>query len=130
MHPNAELVHDYMGAWERGDIDAVREYYTDDLVFHFPGRSALAGDYHGREGFFDDFGGKVAALGARQEVLGVDDVLASDDRAMAIVRERYERNGKEPLELSRVGIYLIRDGKIAELWVRDDDQYAVDAFFS
>jgi hypothetical protein len=36
----------------------------------------------------------------------------------------------ETLELNRAVVYRIGSGKIVEFWVHDDDQDAVDAFFS
>jgi ketosteroid isomerase-like protein len=45
------------------------------------------------------------------------------------VRWRVERNGRT-LEIDRVVIYRIEDEKIAEIWVRDWDQYAYDELFA
>jgi hypothetical protein len=42
-----------------------------------------------------------------------------------------ERSGKKPLEGKRVTVFeLGTDSKIHDVWVRDEDQYAVDEFFS
>jgi ketosteroid isomerase-like protein len=60
--------------------------------------------------------------------LGVDDILASDDHAASLVRWRVERNGRA-IEIDRVVIYRIEDGRIAEIWVRDWDQYGYDELF-
>ena len=32
-----------------GDLDAVEEFLADDVVWHVPGTSPIAGDYRGRE---------------------------------------------------------------------------------
>ena len=63
------------------------------------------------------------------EVLGVDDILASDDHAVTLVRWRLRR-GDRTLDVDRVVVYRIVDGRIAEIWVRDWDQYAYDEFFA
>jgi ketosteroid isomerase-like protein len=55
--------------------------------------------------------------------LGVDDILASETHAASLVRWRVERDGRA-LEIDRVVIYRIENGRIAEIWVRDRDQYA------
>jgi len=39
-----------------------------------------------------------------------------------------ERNGRA-IEIDRVVIYRIEDGRIAEIWVRDWDQYGYDELF-
>ena len=63
------------------------------------------------------------------ENLGVDDILASDTHAASLVRWRVHR-GERTLEIDRVVVYRIEDGKIAEIWVRDWDQYAYDELFA
>jgi uncharacterized protein len=47
-HPNEDLVRETFAASGRGDIDALRDqYFADDMRWHFPGRSPLAGDSEG-----------------------------------------------------------------------------------
>lgn len=69
------------------------------------------------------------ATEGRFEVLGVDDILASDDHAASLVRWRLHR-GDRTLDIDRVVLYRIVDAKIKEIWVRDSDQYAYDEFFA
>ena len=63
------------------------------------------------------------------EVLGVDDIVAGDDHAVTLVRWRLRR-GEQILDVDRVVVYRIVDSRIAEIWVRDWDQYAYDEFFA
>jgi hypothetical protein len=45
-HSNADLVRDAIGAFQRGDLDALRhQYFAEDIRYHIPGRSPIAGDY-------------------------------------------------------------------------------------
>jgi uncharacterized protein len=45
-HPNENLVREGVAAFQRGDLDALREkYFAEDIRWHLPGRSPLAGDY-------------------------------------------------------------------------------------
>src|SRR5579859_7579710 len=47
-HPNEDLVREAFAAFGRGDLEALqRQYFTEDILYHFPGRSPLAGDYQG-----------------------------------------------------------------------------------
>lgn len=49
-HPNEDLVREGFAAFGRGDMDALRkQYWTDDVRWHIPGRSPFAGDYEGPE---------------------------------------------------------------------------------
>jgi ketosteroid isomerase-like protein len=64
-----------------------------------------------------------------RRLLEIHDVLASGEHAAILARERFERDGEE-LELRRVLVYHVRDGKLAECWLYDEDQRAVDEFWS
>jgi ketosteroid isomerase-like protein len=44
-----ELMSDYLAAGKRGDFDTAFGFFAEDIVIHIPGRSALAGDRHGRD---------------------------------------------------------------------------------
>ena len=129
-HPNESVVRGYIEALERGDTRAARQYFTDDVVFRFPGRSPLANVYRGREVYFEDYVKKLHDLTDRVHVTDVIDILTSDRRAAAVVEVAFEREGREPLTVVRAILYRLREGRIEEFWVFDDDQYAVDAFFS
>ena len=75
----------------------------------------------------------VAALGKVQvltnrKLLSIHDVLSSADHGAVLAKERLERDGKT-LEVNRILLYHVRDGKLAECWLFDDDQRAVDEFW-
>ena len=130
MHHNAELIQNMLDTGRQDGFQATRQYYADDLTFLFPGRSALAGRYS-KEEFFGKYDARVHELtNGRFEIVEVVDVLASDNRAALLVKERFERDGKEPLVVLRVALYRVRAGQICEFVVFDDDQYAVDDFYS
>jgi ketosteroid isomerase-like protein len=38
-HPNEELLRREFDATVAGDMDALMDCYTDDAVFHYPGRN-------------------------------------------------------------------------------------------
>jgi uncharacterized protein len=55
-----------------------------------------------------------------RQLLEIRDVLASDTHAVILARERFERDGRI-LELNRVLLYHVRDAKLAERWIYDED---------
>jgi ketosteroid isomerase-like protein len=128
-HPNEDLAREAFEAFGRGDMDALRkQYWTEDVRFHIPGRSLLAGDFEGQEQM-------AAALARTGELTDgtvsaeLHDTLANDEHAVQLVTTRGERAGKQ-LNQNMVLVYHFRDGKIAELWTHPADQYANDEFFS
>lgn len=85
MHPNEELVRREIELVNSGDLAALDEIYADDMVFHYPGRNPLAGDYHSA----DDF------LTKAQQLLGtgtlkreLHDAFGSDDHAIQLLQVR------------------------------------------
>ncbi len=125
----AEVMRRYVEAWERCDWEAATALWDDDIVHHVPGRSPLAGDFHGKQAFLDHYGRVFAELGGTIEVVEFHDVLVSEDHAVALVKERAVR-GERNLALNRVVVYHLRDDKIAQTWSHDYDLYALDEFWS
>ena len=127
-HPNIELLQRYSETLSRGQVAEVLPFYTDDLRLHIPGRSAHSGTFHGKDAVLAYYTRIFQDTEGRFENLGVDDVMASDTHASSLVRWRVHRGGRS-LDIDRVVVYRIEDGRIAEIWVRDWDQYAYDELF-
>jgi ketosteroid isomerase-like protein len=126
---NAKVMKRYVEAWERNDWEAATAFWADDVVHHVPGRSPLAGDFSGKQTFLDHYGRVFEELGGTIEVVEFHDVLASEDHAVALVKERAVR-GQRSLEFNRVVVYHLRGDKIVETWSHDYDLYALDEFWS
>ena len=127
-HPNEDLVREGFAAFGRGDMDAQRKVFADDLRWHAVGRSPLAGDYEGTEQVLQYFG-RLFELTGGTFSLELHDVLANDEHAVALVTVRGERAGRQ-LADNEVLTFHIRDGKVSEVWSHHTDLYAVDEFFS
>lgn len=120
-------INAYRDAWTSGDIGAIFDCYHDEFVLHYFGRSPLAGEHRGKDACIAVLA-KVQQLTNRR-LVEIHDVLASDTHAVILAREQFERDGRM-LDVNRTFVYHIRDGKLAEGWVFDDDQRAVDEFWS
>jgi ketosteroid isomerase-like protein len=127
-HPNEDLIRRGFDAFAKGDMDTLRELFDADIDYHVPGRSPLAGDYHGPD--------EVLGLFARIfEVSGgtfraeLHDAVANDDHTVAMFTASGQREGTT-LEDRNVLVVHVRDGRLAEVWVLAEDLYAFDAFFS
>jgi ketosteroid isomerase-like protein len=130
-HPNIERMKRYAHAWMMGDQAGAMSHFADDVLMHIPGRNPLAGDYRGHAGFqqYAERLGEILGEGGSFAVTGFHDILANDDHAIGLVHEKAERpSAGKSIELNRVVVYDLRDGKIAEIWIHDADQYALDEF--
>jgi ketosteroid isomerase-like protein len=128
-HPNIELMRRYSAALTAGKAAETLPFFAEDLVLHIPGRSPHAGTFRGQDAVLAYYTRVFRDTDGHFEPLGVDDILASDTHAASLVRWRVERHGRT-IEIDRVVIYRIEDGRIAEIWVRDWDQYAYDELFA
>jgi hypothetical protein len=116
-------------AFSRRDVGGVRGLLADGVVFHQPGRNPLSGEYRG----IDSVLGLLGELGNRSEGTfraEVHDVIANDQHAVGLLRISGERQGRRLENHPVVHVFHVRDGKLAELWVHPEDQYAVDEFWS
>lgn len=127
-HPNEELLREGFAAFSRGDMGAVRQYFAEDIRYHFPGRSPIAGDYEGVAEVLDFFRRDFEGTGGTLRV-EVHDVLANDEHGVALIAVRGEREGKQ-LHQNYVEVFHLRDGRATETWIHPADLYAVDEFWS
>jgi uncharacterized protein len=128
VHPNEELVRRGFDAFAKGDVDTLRELFDQDAVWHVPGRNQLSGDHRGIDTILGLFA-KIAELSGGTFRIDLHDVVANDEHAVGIYVSRGEREGRT-LEDRNVLVTHIRNRKIAEAWLLNDDQYAADEFFS
>lgn len=132
-HRNEELMRAYLDCWARDDVEGATEFWADDVVLHAYGHSPFSGTYEGKEayrGYVKRLWDFTERSGGKAILMKIYGNLADDVHAVNMIRVRYERPGKEPVELDRVTVFTLRDGKIAEEQVFDHDQDALDEFLS
>ena len=128
-HPNVAIVRSAYQAFADADLDTLVKVIAEDATYHVTGHHAFSGDYKGRDqilGLFaslaDDTGGTLA--------LEVHDVLADDDHAVVLLRERAQRKGRT-LDANEVHVYHVNAaGQATEFWEFPEDQKSYDAFWS
>jgi ketosteroid isomerase-like protein len=117
-----DVMSRYLAAVRGGDWDAAYAFFAADVVAHVPGRSALAGELHGRAAAIAYIeAARAKSRGADVEVELVD-MLASEERVLLLVRERFSGG----IEIERANVYTVRGEEIVEAWIYEADQYAVD----
>jgi hypothetical protein len=116
-------------AFNTGDIDTLTELFDESVMWHLPGRSAMATDYQGRDATLAYFGRIGQETGgtfrAELEDLTADD----DDRVVGIQRSTGDRNGKH-LDVSDCIVFQLKDGRITDGREHFEDLYAWDEFWS
>jgi ketosteroid isomerase-like protein len=115
-----------------GDMKTLTEMIAGDVVWHSPGRSAISGNFHGREAVMAHFFGKMAELSGG--TAGFEDIenntyFGSGDHSAAFFHWTAVRDGNS----ETYPVYEVirwRDGQIVEEWGFYDDQYGWDALWS
>lgn len=121
------VMKSYTDAWRSGDRVALAACYHDEFTLHYAGNNPLSGTHVGKPVAL-----KILAEVSRRsnrKLEAIIDVMAGEQRATVIVRERFQR-GEDVAVLERVLVYTIRDDKLHECWVYDQDQALVDHFLA
>jgi uncharacterized protein len=108
-----------------GDAAPVEAMLADDIVWHVPGTSAIAGDHRGPAAVMRYFTLRRELAGGRMEIVPLgelhgDDVVVhlADGRAML---------GGELAHWRTAGVYRVADGRVAEAWLVPLELDAFDA---
>ncbi|HEX3319032.1 MAG TPA: nuclear transport factor 2 family protein [Solirubrobacteraceae bacterium] len=121
-----EVMTEYLASAKRGDWDAAYAFFAEDMIAHVPGRSAFAGEHHGREAaiaYIQSIRDHYMNGGIELELV---DMLVSEERVALIVRERFFGDGP-PVTIRRANVYRVREGEIVEISIFEADQYEADA---
>jgi hypothetical protein len=116
-------------AFNTGDIDTLTEIFDESAVWHLPGRSSMATDYHGRDATLAYFGRIGQETGGTFRAELKDLTADDDDRVVGIQRSTGDRNGKH-LDVSDCIVFQLKDGRITDGREHFEDLYAWDEFWS
>jgi ketosteroid isomerase-like protein len=110
-----------------GPLEPVAELLAEDIVWHVPGTSPIAGDHAGREAVLAYFE-RRRRLADETFVMHPKGVLEDGDAVVQLVDGEAVIRG-ERRTWSTAGVYRIRDGLIAEVWLVPLDLAAFDAIW-
>jgi ketosteroid isomerase-like protein len=111
MHPNEQLIRDAYDAVARRDGATLAALLTPTTRWIVRGHGGLAGTYVGPDEIFEAWRRTAAEADGGGLALTLLDVLANDDRAVALVRVRGRRGEKE-LDERQVVIFEIVGTKV------------------
>ena len=118
-----EVVQRYADAWAANDLKAIVDCYHDEVVFHYFGQGPLAGVHKGKTACLALL--KQVKEKTNRRLLSVRDVLAGEHFGLIVAVEQFEREGATHV-LERLLRYSVRDGRLAECWIYDEDQRLID----
>jgi ketosteroid isomerase-like protein len=112
-----------------GDAGALRGVLTEDVEWHVPGTSPIAGDYAGTRAVMDYFG-RRRDRAARTFRMLPGDLLSGDGDRVAVLTDGVAVLGGREEHWSTVGLYRLRGDRIAGCWLLPLDPVAFDRIWS
>jgi ketosteroid isomerase-like protein len=119
-----QVVRGAFDAFNRGDMEALSDAWTDDFVWHARG-SVFGGDFKGKDAAI----GAIARYPQELQDIELDfhDFIANDKHVVALVNASFKRNGKSYQD-QLVYIFHVNDqGKETEAWLIADTELAKNA---
>ena len=128
MTSNSERLAEAMAAVTRGDVEGFADtLLADGIVWHWPGRSSVAGDYRGRDEVIGLIRGFHELTQGRLRVEPVE-ILEGRDYLMSFTHVTAEQEGGHLDVMMADAMRFGEDGRVVEYWTLSNDQEAVDAF--
>jgi ketosteroid isomerase-like protein len=125
---NAERIRTGYRAFNTGDVEALVDLFAEDIVWHFPGASKLAGEHVGRDATLQVLGAYGAASGGTLQANLVN-VIAGGDHVTGWANDTATADGRT-LDVNSIVLFTLRDGKVTEGRQFVDDEAALDAFLA
>ena len=120
-------LHEAQGAfYAGGPAEPLRALLTEDIAWTVPGRNAIAGEYRGIDAVMAYFR-RRRDLAARTFRMHPGDLLVGDGDRVAVLTDGSAVIGGVERRWSTVGLYELRDGRVAACWLLPLDLAAFDA---
>jgi acyl-CoA thioesterase FadM/ketosteroid isomerase-like protein len=98
-----------------GPIEPVEALLAEDIVWHVPGSSPIAGDYRGRQAVLDYFRHRRARADGTMRIVEHHQVVQGD--TMLRFADGEATLGGEQRRWRTVGVYRVQDDRLAEAWL-------------
>jgi ketosteroid isomerase-like protein len=128
MTSKSERLAEAMAAVSAGEVQRFADILlADEIVWHWPGRSSVAGDYHGRDAVAGLIRGFHELTQGRLRVEPVD-ILEGRDYLMSFTDVTADQQGSHLDVMMADAMRFGEDGRVVEYWTLSNDQAAVDEF--
>lgn len=124
----SDVVGRYGAAVASGDMAALAETLTENVVWHQPGANQLSGDIVGPEAVLAHLG-RFMVLSDGTFALETESATESGDLVATTVRFTAQREGVADLDQHGVDVFRVEGDRIAEIWLISEDQAAEDQFW-
>jgi uncharacterized protein len=111
---NIELVRRGYAAFTTGDLAALGELFSPDIVHSVPGDNAISGDHKGIDAVFALYGDLFTRSEGTLQI-ALEDVLTNgSNQVLAVHQATASANGK-PFQQREALLFTIEDGKVVSI---------------
>ena len=125
---NIELVRGYFDALARGDFEGLGRLFSNNVIWHQPGRGSLSGTYQGKDALFALFGRYMERSAGTFRIDEVGPIMGNGSLVAAMLHFTAEK-GAARMAMSGVDVMRIEAGTIHEDWLFSAEQATEDAFW-
>ena len=129
MPGNAAIVRRGYEAFSRGDLQTLSELFGDNVSWHTPGRSPLAGDVVGRDAVFARLGRYAAETGGTFRA-DLRRVLTDEDGRVIVIHHNVAEREDKYLDVYCCVAVELENGRIVDGREHFHDLHAWDEFWS
>jgi ketosteroid isomerase-like protein len=126
-----QVLQRYLDALVAGDIETIRDSFTEDATWTIKADLPIAGPWHGRDQIVDEF--LAAVMGERfipgSHVFEFPTMIADGDTIALEWHVSARSAAGDPYENDYCGVFVIQDGKIAAVREYLDSGYATRVLF-
>ena len=128
----AAVVTRYIEAVRDGDTEAIAASFASDATWVYPGDLPLSGTWRGRDAILGDFLGQLGGLfePGTPLTLKVTSLLSAGDQVVAEWTSGATARGGAAYLNHNIGVFSVRDGKIASVREYTDTQRAERILFA
>lgn len=124
--PGVSIVRGSYEAFEKKDLDQLRDLLADDVVYHVPGRGPLAGTYRGKE----EVAGYLAKVAGAGTLELQPTLYLAGEGYVSVVLDIAGERGERRLDERGMQLFRLTDGKISERWSYPPESYSGDEYFA
>lgn len=125
------VVARYIDAVRDGDIEVITDSFTADATWEYPGDLPLSGTWRGRDAIVNEFLGSLGTLlePGTPMTLEVTNLLSAGDQVVAEWTSAATARGGAAYRNRNIGVFTVRDGKIAAIREYTDTRHAGHVLF-
>jgi uncharacterized protein len=125
------VVARYIDAVRDGDIEVITDIFAADATWEYPGDLPLSGTWRGRDAIVNEFLGSLGTLlePGTPMTLEVTNLLSAGAQVVAEWTSAANARGGAAYRNRNIGVFTVRDGKIAAIREYTDTRHAGQVLF-